>query len=109
MSTYWSSNDIRLLFHRLIHAVAIKGHGILDAKELEEVREYIRTTDDIINSELVDAMYECKNSGKNAKQEITLRYHNLTGYSMQESREFAEKWIDNTRKRLEEILNKDGM
>ncbi len=108
VSQYWSNNDVRLLFHRLIHAVATKGHGILDAKELEEVREYIKSTDDIIHAELVDAMYECKNSGKNVKQEITLRYHNLTGCSMQESRAYAEDWIDKTRKSLEEMLLKGG-
>ena len=106
MSQYWSPNDVEMLFHRLIHAVAIKGHGILNAKELEEVREYIKSSDDLIDREMVDAMYECRNSGKNAKQEIAIRYHNLTGCTMQESRDFSEAWITKAKKSLEDMYNR---
>ena len=107
MSQYWSHNDVRTLFHRLIHTVAVKGHGILDDKNLEEVREYIKSTEDVVNMELVDAMYECRNSGKNAKQEITLRYHNLTGCSMPESRAFAEAWITKAKQELENMFKRN--
>ena len=106
MSQYWSPNDIRTLFHRLIHTVAVKGHGILDDASLSEVREYIKSSEDIINNELVDALYECRNSGKNAKQEIAMRYHNLTGCNMQESRDFAEEWITKAKKSLEDMYNR---
>ena len=106
MSHYWSTNDVKTLFHRLIHTVALKGHGILDDKSLEEVREYIKQTDEVIDKELVDAMYECRNSGKPAKQEIALRYHNLTGATMQDSRDFAEAWITKAKKSLEDMMGK---
>jgi hypothetical protein len=106
MSQYWSNNDVRTLFHRLIHTVAVKGHGILADKNLEEVREYIKSTEEVINNELVDAMYECRNSGKPAKQEIALRYHNLTGCTMQESRDFAEVWIAKAKQELENTFKR---
>lgn len=103
---YWSQNDVKMLFHRLIHTAATKGVGILNDKALEEVREYIKSTEEVINNELIDAMYESRNSGRTVFQEIAMRYHTITGVPIPEAREFAKAWMENARDSLENSFGK---
>jgi len=69
---------------------------------LEEVREFIKESPDILNDEMVEVMYANAVSGNRIglHSDLANRYHALTGAPMDESLKFAKEWVIQAREEL---------
>ena len=103
----WTNNDVKMLFGRLISVAASKG-VLVQNKELEEVREYIKNSPDILNQEMVEVMYQNAQGGNRMglHNDLANRYHALTGAPMDESLAYAKEWVNNAREQLAALLSR---